>query len=309
MSSPLMFDAVVKDFSGFRALAGLSFELRAGEVLGLLGHNGAGKTTTMKLALGVIAPSAGMVKVLDEDPVGRHSDRLRRVIGYLPENVSFYQQLSGREILRYFARLKGVNLRSVDPLLEQVGLADAARKRTKYYSKGMRQRLGLAQALLGEPRLLLLDEPTAGLDPQATREFYAMIDDLKSRGVTILISSHVLPGIERHIDRAAILGHGRLLAVGSLPELRARARLPLTIRVQGELSDSDLAACSSRAGLELVTHEADCVELQGAPERKLEALRCLVNIPGIDDIDVKQPSLESLYVHFNRGSAVGGVSP
>lgn len=305
VTTPLEFNRVTMDYAGFKALDGLSFKVEPGEVLGLLGHNGAGKTTSMKLIMGVIAPTAGEVRVMGESPVGRASEQLRRALGYLPENVSFYQQLTGREALRYFARLKGVSASAVDVLLERVGLVQAANKRIKTYSKGMRQRIGLAQALLGTPRLLLLDEPTAGLDPQVTREFYAMVDDLRAQGVTILISSHVLPGVETHIDRAVILGHGRLLALGSLAELRSRAKLPLTIRVRGDIEFKEVAQSFSLMGFSLHYSQDCCYELYGAAENKLDAVRYLLSLPGVNDFEVIQPSLENLYAHFNRREAEG----
>ncbi len=160
------------------------------------------------------------------------ANELRRRLGYLPENVQFYEQLSGREVLDYFARLKRVASGQVGELLERVGLAHAMDRRVKTYSKGMRQRLGLAQALLGEPRLLLLDEPTTGLDPMATKDFYGMVDELSRRGVSVILCSHVLPGVERHIDRAVIFGRGRMLAAGSIDELRESAALPLVMRLR-----------------------------------------------------------------------------
>lgn len=308
MTAPLEFANVSKDYAGFKALDGLSFAVQPGEVLGLLGHNGAGKTTSMKLVLGVIAPTQGDIRVLGESPIGHASDRLRRALGYLPENVSFYPQLTGREVLRYFARLKGAALDAVDELLERVGLSAAADRRIRTYSKGMRQRIGLAQALLGAPRLLLLDEPTAGLDPQVTREFYRMIDDLRGQGVSILISSHVLPGVEAHIDRAAILGRGRLLAIGSLAELRDRARLPLRIRVQGEPDRDQAAQLLRPLGFEPCP-PGPVLELQGDPKRKLEAVRALLALPGVTDFELIQPALEDLYAHFNRSGEAQPCTP
>src|SRR5690606_30958723 len=143
---------------------------------------------------------------------------------YLPENVMFYPQLTGRETLTHFARLKQANTRQIEELLSQVGLQHAADRRVKTYSKGMRQRLGLAQALLGNPRLLLLDEPTVGLDPIATQDLYVLIDRLRQGGTSVILCSHVLPGVEPHIDRAAILAGGQLEAVGTLASLRNEAQ-------------------------------------------------------------------------------------
>ncbi len=221
-------DGATLRYGALTALSGLDLRLEPGEVLGLLGHNGAGKTTTIKLVLGLLAPSEGRVRVLGHDA---RSLEARRQLGYLPENVTFYPQLSGAETLRHFARLKGVAPAEAARLLEQVGLGHAARRRLKTYSKGMRQRLGLAQALLGEPRLLLLDEPTVGLDPLATVELYQLLDRLRGQGTGIVLCSHVLPGVETHIDRAAILAGGRLQVAGSLAELRRKAALPTRVRL------------------------------------------------------------------------------
>ena len=303
------FSQVSKHFGKFVAVDGLDLQIRPGEVIGLLGHNGAGKTTSMKMMLGVSKPTSGTVRVFDEDPTGPRAHHLRERLGYLPESVSFYEQLSGLEVLRYFARLKRVDPKVCPALLERVGLdGEAVRKRVKTYSKGMRQRLGLAQALLGEPRLLLLDEPTVGLDPIATRDLYSMLDTLRQQGVTILLSSHVLPGIERHIDRAAILGHGRLLAFGSLKELRQQAALPLVIRVHGGDSQGQIAALASQGvacrpinGSQL---EITQLEIKGAAESKLEVLRLLLAQPGVEDIDVLPPSLETLYAHISLQGAM-----
>ncbi len=304
MSAGLEFSCVNKTFGTVRAVDDASFNVAAGEVVGILGHNGAGKTTSMKLALGLIAPDQGRIRVMGEDPCGRNSNRLRQSLGYLPENVSFYQQLSGREVLRYFARLKHVDINSIDRLLEQVGLSHAADRRIKTYSKGMRQRIGLAQALLGHPRLLLLDEPTAGLDPQATAEFYGLLDELRSDGVSILISSHVLPGVEAHIDRAIIMARGRICAQGSLQALRERAQLPLVIRVQGEHLQTETFPVEGldRLGYSVRNPNGHHLELHGPLENKLDAIRLLVNVPGVDNLDVEQPSLEGLYAYFNRPS-------
>lgn len=286
---------VSQRYGSMTVLHDLSLNLGEGEVLGLFGHNGAGKTTSMKLILGLLAPSEGQVKVLGRAP---NDPQVRRQLGYLPENVTFYPQLSGRETLRHFARLKGATLGQVDELLEQVGLAHAADRRVKTYSKGMRQRLGLAQALLGEPRLLLLDEPTVGLDPIATQDLYQLIDRLRQRGTSIILCSHVLPGVEAHINRAAILAKGRLQAVGSLSQLRAEAGLPVRIRASG-ISERDswlqrwTDAGHSARGLSETSLEV--VAING---HKLVLLRQLLGESEPEDIEIHQPSLEDLYRYY-----------
>lgn len=198
-------EGVSQRYGDVAVLHGLDLTLAQGEVLGLFGHNGAGKTTTMKLILGLLQASSGQVRVFGRGP---SDPDVRRMLGYLPENVMFYPQLSGLETLQHFARLKGAAPEQVERLLEEVGLAGAAKRRVRTYSKGMRQRLGLAQALLGQPRLLLLDEPTVGLDPIATQDLYQLLDRLRWQGTSIILCSHVLPGVEAHINRAAILTRG-----------------------------------------------------------------------------------------------------
>ena len=283
---------VSQRYGSMTVLHDLNLNLGEGEVLGLFGHNGAGKTTSMKLILGLLAPSEGQVKVLGRAP---NDPQVRRQLGYLPENVTFYPQLSGRETLRHFARLKGAALSQVDELLEQVGLAHAADRRVKTYSKGMRQRLGLAQALLGEPKLLLLDEPTVGLDPIATQDLYLLIDRLRQRGTSIILCSHVLPGVEAHINRAAILAKGRLQAAGSLAHLRAEAGLPVRIRASG-ISERDswlqrwAAAGHSARGL-----SESSLEVVAVNGHKLVLLRQLLGEGEPEDIEIHQPSLEDLY--------------
>ncbi|WP_261841595.1 ABC transporter ATP-binding protein [Aliamphritea ceti] len=287
---------VEKKYLGVNALQSLSLNLQAGEVFGLFGHNGAGKTTIIKLILGLIEATSGSVSVFGKDPTQSGARELRGKLGFLQENVSFYDQLTGQEVLEYFARLKGFARKSCRKecleLLAQVGLKDASGRRVKTYSKGMRQRLGLAQALLGSPRLLLLDEPTVGLDPIATQDFYHSIDHLKHQGCTVVLCSHVLPGVEKYIDRALILGQGEVLASGSIEQLRSQANLPAVFQLQGqsEVLPEDLrllARCDS-SGMRMA------VPMQ----EKMQTLRTLASLSGVENIDVQLPSLEDLYTHF-----------
>ena len=286
---------VSRRYGSMTVLHDLNLNLGEGEVLGLFGHNGAGKTTSMKLILGLLAPSEGQVKVLGRAP---NDPQVRRQLGYLPENVTFYPQLSGRETLRHFARLKGAALSQVDELLEQVGLAHAADRRVKTYSKGMRQRLGLAQALLGEPKLLLLDEPTVGLDPIATQDLYLLIDRLRQRGTSIILCSHVLPGVEAHINRAAILAKGRLQAVGSLSQLRAEAGLPVRIRASGVSERDSWLQRWTDAGHSARGLSESSLEVVAVNGHKLVLLRQLLGESEPEDIEIHQPSLEDLYRYY-----------
>ncbi|CAM5265624.1 MAG: ABC transporter ATP-binding protein [Pseudomonas sp.] len=286
---------VSQRYGSMTVLHDLNLTLGEGEVLGLFGHNGAGKTTSMKLILGLLQASEGQVRVLGRDP--RTTD-VRRQMGYLPENVTFYPQLTGRETLRHFARLKSTPLGQVDDLLEQVGLAHAADRRVKTYSKGMRQRLGLAQAVLGQPRLLLLDEPTVGLDPIATQELYLLIDRLRQGGTSVILCSHVLPGVESHINRAAILAKGRLQAVGSLAQLRAEAGLPVRIRASGIGSSEHWRQRWSDAGHSARALSETSIEVVAVNGHKLVLLRELLGEGEPEDIEIHQPSLEDLYRYY-----------
>lgn len=291
---------VSKIYAQVTALESFDLHVAPGEVLGLLGHNGAGKTTTIKLILGMIAASSGQVHVLGTSPRGRDAKSLRMQWGYLPESMSYYEQLTAREVLDYFGRLKRVAPSERKALLEQVGLADAADRRVKTYSKGMRQRLGLAQALLGRPRLLLLDEPTVGLDPIATRELYQTLDGLRQQGTTVILSSHVLSGIEKHIDKVAILRKGKLRALGSIDQLRHDACLPTRIIVNGAWPTGTWEERLQHEGVLNYRVNGTRLEVTSAYNAKLETMRLLLADNTVTDFDVIPPSLESLYVHYNR---------
>ncbi|MNF93973.1 Fluoroquinolones export ATP-binding protein [compost metagenome] len=249
----------------------------------------------MKLVLGLLQASEGQVRVFGRLP---SDPNVRRLLGYLPENVTFYPQMSGLETLRHFARLKGAAFAQVDGLLEEVGLAGAAHRRVKTYSKGMRQRLGLAQALLGEPRLLLLDEPTVGLDPIATQDLYRLLDRLRSQGTSVILCSHVLPGVEAHINRAAILTQGRLLALGSLRSLREEAGLPTLIRANGLKHAGPLQASWNIAGHVTQRWGVEGLEVAALNGSKLGLLRQLLNEDEPADVEITPPSLEDLYRYY-----------
>lgn len=286
---------VSQRYGSMTVLHDLSLQLAEGEVLGLFGHNGAGKTTTMKLILGLLTPSDGQVRVLGHSP---SDPQVRRSLGYLPENVTFYPQLTGRETLSHFARLKGADPAQVGELFEQVGLAHAADRRVKTYSKGMRQRLGLAQAILGTPRLLLLDEPTVGLDPIATQDLYRLIDRLRQQGTAVILCSHVLPGVEAHINRAVILAKGRLQASGDLNALRAEAGLPVRIRASGLAERDQWAQRWRGAGHPVQPLSNEGLEVQAHNGHKVELLRELLGEGQPRDLEILQPSLEDLYRYY-----------
>ena len=293
-----------KQYKGVAALAGVSATVPMGKVIGLLGHNGAGKSTLIKLILGLIEPTSGHVEVLGQSPWGSQAVALRRRVGYLPESVAFYGNLTGTEVITYLAKLKRAPRQQVGELLQRVGLDSAKHRRVSTYSKGMRQRLGLAQALLASPELVVLDEPTAGLDPQATRELYDIVGELRTAGHSVLVSSHVLAELEPHIDSALILRQGELLAAGSISDLRRQSGLPGLIVVQ--LKEAADPATFAREldgfGLAQARRPDGRFEIQIAEGGKLDLLQRLAADPAIDDIMVQEASLARLYDHLGAGT-------
>ena len=213
-------DGVVRVFGGTKAVDGLSLRLGAGEVMGFLGTNGAGKTTTIKMLLGLLAPSAGRVRVLGGDP---SDPRVRARIGYMPEVATYYPYLNARELLAFYGGVCGLDAQTIrartDALLASVGLADAAKRPLKTYSKGMLQRAGIAQALLNDPDLLVLDEPFTGLDPLARIHFRELLRDLKARGKTVFFSSHELGETELLCDKVAIMKAGHCVYQGPVKDI------------------------------------------------------------------------------------------
>ena len=213
-------DCVSRSFGSVKAVDGLSLSLSAGEVMGFLGTNGAGKTTTIKMMLGLVAPSSGRVQVLGGDP---SCPRVRAGIGYMPETATYYPYLNARELLAFYGGICGLDAKTVrarsDELLESVGLADAAKRPLRTYSKGMLQRAGIAQALLNDPALLVLDEPFTGLDPLARIHFRELMRGLRERGKSIFFSSHELGETELLCDKVVIMKKGRALYQGPVRQL------------------------------------------------------------------------------------------
>jgi ABC-2 type transport system ATP-binding protein len=235
-------DEVAKVFRGhlgiglFTAVDGLSLSVRPGEIFGLLGPNGAGKTTTLKTLLGLLRPDRGSVRLFGRPP----SDPAARArIGFLPENPYFYDHLTGEEFLDFYGRLQGIPVaerrRRVESTIERVGLAGRARGPLRKFSKGMVQRLGLAQAILHDPDLVILDEPMSGLDPVGRREVRDLILGLREAGKTVFFSSHILQDAEMICDRVAILVSGRLRHLGSVRDLVSSKPRWFEVAVDGEV--------------------------------------------------------------------------
>jgi ABC-2 type transport system ATP-binding protein len=236
-------------YGELKAVDALDLTVHEGEVFGLLGPNGAGKTTTILMLLGLSEPSAGFARVLGLDPA-RNPLEIKRRVGYLPDAVGFYGNMSGRENLRYTARLngipRGVGEERIEHWLERVGLSDAADAPVETYSRGMRQRLGLADALVKGPQILILDEPTAAIDPRGVAEVLSLVRELADGGVTVLLSSHLLHQVQQICDRVGIFVGGRMVAVGPMSELaESLAGGPVTVELAVDGGASELQSVAA----------------------------------------------------------------
>jgi len=292
---------VRKHYGAIHAVDGVDLDVRSGELFGLIGHNGAGKSTMFKMMLGLIPATAGEIRIDGAVVGGGNFRAVRRSVGYLPENVVLYDNLTGLETLQFFARLKAAPQADCAPALERVGLAHAAKRRVREYSKGMRQRLGFAQALLGKPRILFLDEPTTGLDPEAIRGFYAILRQLKSEGVTMVITSHILAEIQERVDRLAIMAAGKVQASGTVQALREQMDLPLWFSVHVAPEDFD-AVRNALGHLPVIAIEArdDHVAVQCRRESKMAVIEALAGLDGrVRDLTVREPSLEDVFFGFS----------
>lgn len=286
-----------KDYGPQRAVNNVDLNLRPGECVALAGHNGAGKSTLIKLILGLIRPSAGQVLLLGQEASGSAAVDMRNHVGYLPETVALHPSLTGAETLAFYARLKRQPLSNNAALLSRVGIAQAAKRRVGGYSKGMRQRLALAQALLGAPKVLLFDEPTTGLDPASRLMFYEIVRELRNNGATVLLSTHALSELDGHTDRIVVMKNGSKIADGSMSQLRHNADLPIRIRlrlaagssVPGQLPDAWRRINESQ------------FELACSESGKVAAIQGLgaIRLP-MEDIEIHTPTLDDMYAHFLR---------
>ena len=216
--------ALEKTYGSFRAVDSLTFNVKSGDIFGLIGPNGAGKTTTMRMLCGTLSPTAGKTIVGGFD-IAKESIKIKTIIGFLPESTGFYNWMNGEEYLYYFARLYNIKepiaRKNIRDLLDRVGLAAKAFAPIAYYSRGMKQRLALARAMINDPKILFLDEPTLGMDPRGQQEIQKMLLDLNhEKGVTIFLSSHALTDVSTFCNQIGILNRGRLIAHGSLNDLR-----------------------------------------------------------------------------------------
>ena len=289
---------------------GIDFDVAKGEIFGLLGPNGAGKTTTILMMLGLTDVTAGEVRVLGYDPV-RQPLAVKRRVGYLPDSVGFYDYLTAAENLAYTARLMGFapaeRTHRITDALSRVQLHDVANKPVRTFSRGMRQRLGLAEIAMKGAEIAILDEPTSGLDPQATVDFLALIEQLKHEGVTVLLSSHLLDQVQRVCDRVALFQIGRIVLQGTVPEL-AKEVLGAGFVVEVDAVAPPGADLEARLlavpGVSSVQRAGDRYRLTAVRDVRADAARAVVAADGaLTQLSVDTPSLEAIYTRFFQRTA------
>jgi ABC-2 type transport system ATP-binding protein len=300
-----------KRYGSAKAVDGISFTVSKGEIFGLLGPNGAGKTTTILMLLGLSEISDGTARVLGHDPA-REPLAVKRRVGYLPDTVGFYDYLSAADNLYYTARLIGIPSGERDARIRaslvRVGLGEFVDKRVATFSRGMRQRLGLAEIVMKNAQIAILDEPTSGLDPQATDELLAMIRDLKRDGVSVLVSSHLLQRVQSVCDRVALFESGRIVLMGTVAELGRQVLgggHAIDIEVEGAGFAQRLALIPGVSGVEELG--GGRIRLVADRDVRAEAAAEIVAAGGrLKLLSMEALSLEAIYARYFQGAARGG---
>ncbi len=287
------------------AVKNLDLAIRQGEVFGLLGPNGSGKTTTILMLLGLTEPTSGRVRVLGLDPA-RQPLSVKSRVGYMPDEVGSYDELSARVNLIYIARLNGLPRdlaqRRIDDSLARMGLREVADHQVGTFSRGMRQRLGVAEVLLKQPQLIIMDEPTQGLDPEGAREFLSIIRHLKQDGITVLLSSHLLPQVQAVCDRVGLFCRGEMVLEGTVTELAQRVLgSSYRVRLQAEGPPALIGkVLEGLPGVASMAHEAgNRYHLAAAADLRAEAATAVVTAGGrLLSLEVETPSLDDIYTRY-----------
>ncbi len=292
-----------KTYNSTRAVQNVSFTVGKGEIFGFLGPNGAGKTTTIKSILGLIHPDAGYISINGYSIVtdGR---KAKRYIGYLPEKVAFYDNLTAYQNLCFYADIKNVSRDACKPLLQEFGLTEAIDKKVGTFSKGMKQRLGMARAILGNPPILILDEPSNGLDPRGVALVRRKILQMKEDGTTIFISSHILSEIQAVCDRVAIINNGVIVAEDTVENLGAKLRLKPRMIIELEnLTDDIIEAIRKIHGVEKInTLDKKKLEVTCTPDVKAKVILAIESRKGkILNLQTEEPSLEEVFLRYTEG--------
>ena len=301
MTAPLHVDSIAKSYGSRPALAGVSLTVSEGEIFGLLGPNGAGKTTLIRCVVGRVVPTSGSISVFGER-VGSPAARNR--IGYIPQEIALYPRLTAEENLAVFGRYCGLSggalTSAIGSCLEWAGLTERAKEPVMRYSGGMKRRLNMAAGLLHKPRLILLDEPTTGVDPQSRQRIYTMVEQLRSEGVAVIYTTHYMEEAERLCDRIAIIDYGKIIALGTHVELVRQSfgsRCELIIHCDGTPAETQTRWAKTRGG----TVEGEALRFAvsdaAADISEILASARAESVP-IRDLSFKTPNLESVFLHL-----------
>ena len=283
--------SLTKHYGSVRALTDLSLDVRRGEIFGFLGPNGAGKSTAIRTLLGFLHATRGTATVLGHD-IATDSVEIRRKTGYLPGGIALYDSLSGEEVLDYLVEMQGSQPRRRVELCERLELpASVLRRKVRDYSRGMRQKIGVVQALQHDPELSILDEPTEGLDPLMQQAFYRLLDDLRREGKTVFFSSHVLSEVERLCDRVGIIRSGHLMAVHEVSELLARRKRRVMVRWRGAAPDP-----TTLPGLADVV--VDGSRITGTLSGEIAGFVRSIASPNLEDLTIEPASLEEAFLEY-----------
>jgi ABC-2 type transport system ATP-binding protein len=298
-----------KRFGDVTAVAGVSFAIGQGEIFGLLGPNGAGKTTTISMVSGLIAADSGSI-VVDGHPVATEPRAVKAALGVVPQEIALYPTLTAVENLSFWGRMYGLGgtelKRAVDAALELAGLEDRARQRIETYSGGMKRRINIAAGILHTPKVLLMDEPTVGIDPQSRNHILETVKRLNASGMTVLYTSHYMEEVEFLCDRIAIMDHGKIIAEGTLNELRdvVGGMDVVTVKVDG-VEDTTLDAARAIPGVEQVDRaDEDLQVLTRSSGSILGSLISTLESAGahVSSVSVQEPDLESVFLHLTGKS-------
>ncbi len=314
MSAAIETFGLTKRYGELVAVQDLNLRLNAGEVFGMLGPNGSGKTTTILMLLGLTEPTSGSARVLGWDPT-RQPLQVKRRVGYLPDSVGFYDELTAWENLRYTAALNGLSSaeanRRIAEVLERMGLQDVAHRKVGTFSRGMKQRLGLADVLLKRPQVAILDEPTLGLDPEAALEFLELIRTLKRDGLTVLLASHLLHQVQTVCDRVGLFHRGRMVLEGTVDELRERVlggAYRIHVQARGPSMERVLADVP---GVVRVTRtDGDTYQVEARVDCRAEIARRVVASGELLALSVDRPGLDEVYARYFQQleAQVGGAA-
>jgi len=293
MSTIIQTNQLTKSYGRSRGIIDVTFDIKEGEVFGFLGPNGAGKTTTMRVLMGLLRPTSGSATIAGLD-CWRQSTEVKKLVGYLPGEFTFDSGLRGAQIIEYLGHLRGgVDQGYVRALSERLGFDPS--KRFREYSRGNKQKLGLVQAFMHRPRLLILDEPSTGLDPLNQQEFYKMVAEVHAEGRTIFLSSHILPEVEHTCDRVAIIREGRLVKIDHVSSLKDIRQHNVEIAFAGPAS---VEWFKNVAGVTRVAQGADERTLQLNVQGALTEIIQIAGQHGATNIDTHEPSLEDIFLRF-----------